>query len=89
MNKTLIAQFQRAYGHSNNFMTPTLLGYYEIPNGVAELSEGEGIFTEKLYGVTVVRNSQRDNDNSTCFTSKQEALDYIEGGCYAESESES
>jgi len=39
----------------NNFMTPYPIGFYEVKNGAAELSEGTGLDGESpMYGVSVV-----------------------------------
>jgi len=63
---------------SRNLMTPKVLDFIEIKNGVCELSEGRGIFTPKLYGVTVIVNRKKTDALSDCFTTIEEALNYIE-----------
>lgn len=64
-----------------NFFTPKFLGYVDIPNGVAEISEGSQPFAslsnEKMYGVTVVINGEKSSEKSTCLNSYSEVVDYI------------
>lgn len=61
-------------GH--NIMTPEVIDYYKLSSGYAELSEGRGIYKEKIFGVTV-----RGNTTGVCsqlFHSLSGAMDYIE-----------
>ena len=60
-----------------NFMTPTLLGYYKLRKGFAELSTGEGLHREPIFGVTV--SPDPDHAMSKLCFSHSEALRYIEG----------
>ena len=70
-----------------NFMTPNVLAYYHGNlRGKAvyvELSEGEGINHEPLFGVTFRRSNgselwrEPDGDLSMPFHSKAEAMAYI------------
>ena len=64
-----------------NFMTPSIISYIEIENGVAELSKGTGMSREDIFGVTVVRNGEADHDNSKMFYSMSAARAYINGNC--------
>ena len=62
----------------NNFMTPTALAYYEIDDDyVVELSKGEGLSRNTLYGVTVWTKKGEHTDLSRPFSSRSEAMDYI------------
>jgi len=69
-----------------NSFTPTLVAYYEIPNGVIELStvssrQPNGItksgFMEGVFGVTVVINNEMRSDKSNLLNNEREALEYI------------
>jgi hypothetical protein len=67
-----------------NFMTPDIIQRRELaPNVAYELSEGRGIWSEKLYGVTVrAVDSQGCEDKryaslSTCCHDRQGASNYI------------
>ena len=60
-----------------NFVTPTVLGYYSIKDGVAELSYGTGFRHEPIFGVTVVKNGKHDHELSNPFFDKKEAIEYI------------
>lgn len=60
-----------------NFITPYVIDYYEIKNGVCELSKGRGFFSDYLYGVTVVQNGIKNDEISTCFQEEEEAKNYI------------
>ena len=71
----------RAVVKNQNFMTPYLMGYREIPNGVAEITTGRGFEREKIYGVTVVRNGKHEHENSSMFHSMREVERYISAGC--------
>lgn len=68
-----------------NFMTPHIEGYYKLREGYAELSSGEGMTREPIFGVTV-RGLARANDDvgralererSKMFHSRKAAIDYI------------
>lgn len=63
-----------------NFFTPKFLGYVDIPNGVAEISEGDQPFASlpnsKMFGVTVVINGEK-SDKSTCLNSYSEVVEYV------------
>ena len=61
-----------------NFMTPNVTGYYDIKDGAAEISYGKGIFTDTIYGVTVVRNGAHDCDLSKMCDTLSETFDYVE-----------
>ena len=47
-----------------NFVTPDLLEIKTIGKHVVELSEGEGLAHEKIYGVTLL-SREKENDFST------------------------
>ncbi len=57
----LAEEFKRAV-RGNNFMTPTLVGYAEIPNGVVEITKGDGLERNAIYGVTVVVDGKQDKE---------------------------
>ena len=60
-----------------NFMTPNVIGYYQIANGVAELSYGMGFNHRYVFGVTVVQNKKHNSELSDLFFDKKEAIEYI------------
>jgi hypothetical protein len=46
--------FRIVYGSSKNFMTPDIIEYGNLtPYAAYELSSGEGIFNDKVWGVTI------------------------------------
>lgn len=59
----------------NNIMTPTILGYYKIAKGYAELSEGTGISRQSIFGVTI---RPGEAGESKMFYSRSAAESYIE-----------
>jgi hypothetical protein len=59
-----------------NFMTPSILAYFKLREGYAELSEGAGMNGEPIFGVTV-RPDPHPKRSKLCY-SEREALDYIE-----------
>lgn len=62
---------------SVNFMTPRILGYSSIKDGIAEISTGDKFLGIKMYGITVeIHNIKRD-DLSKCVHSMEEVEDYI------------
>jgi len=75
--KELKQQFQRVV-KGQNFMTPDVVKYVKIENGVVELSEGTGFRHEPIYGVTVVRDGENQHELSKCCNSMEEAMTYIE-----------
>lgn len=69
----------KAYGLSRNIMTPNLVEY-GLTNGYAwELSWGSGIFSDYLYGVSVVNVmlGTKEPDLSTAFETEAEAREHI------------
>lgn len=60
-----------------NIITPNLIGYRKIPNGIVEITEGTGFSNEKVYGVTVVQNGIHDHDKSKCCHSIEEVEEHI------------
>jgi hypothetical protein len=61
-----------------NFMTPNITGYYKLRHGYAELSRGEGIDRQPIYGVTVLPDPDSLGSRSKLFHSEQQARAYIE-----------
>jgi len=60
-----------------NFMTPNILSYTMSGDYEAELSSGKGIWSPKLYGVTVAKAGKKMNDLCTCFQDRKKAEEYI------------
>ena len=60
-----------------NFMTPNVIEYRKITNGVAEISTGRGFSGQTIYGVTVVRHGEHDHDKSDIFYSMEDAERHI------------
>lgn len=75
--------FLYVFGDSKNFMTPHIerYGVTQAGNYVYEVSSGEGIDRQPLYGVTVIdctgTKPVRDHDKSRSFTSKKEIGAYL------------
>lgn len=65
-----------------NFMTPNVLGYYLVPGGIAELSQGRGMTGQPLFGVTVGEGPSwpRLSQRSKLFSDRREAERYIAEG---------
>ena len=63
-----------------NFLTPTILDYGQRQEYVYELSEGDGIFGGKIFGVTVrnIKTKQDEHDMSEMFHSLNAAYRYID-----------
>lgn len=66
----------RGLFQGNNFMTPRVLAYYKLRKGYAELSEGEGMSRQPIFGVTV-RPEPKGVRLSKLFQSRAEAERYI------------
>lgn len=73
------------YGRSKNIMTPTILSYGLLPGGAYELTKGEGLSHDEIWGVSVVQvidrnrlKTKRKVDLSNVFYSKEEALSHIQ-----------
>lgn len=80
-NRTQEEIFKKAYGDSNNFMTPYLIGYGLInakKHIVYELSHGTDFEYNRIYGVTVTDGNERFYDDSQSFSSIDEALKHIQ-----------
>ena len=62
-----------------NIMTPIILRYQMIGNYAVELSEGEGIKHDKIWGVTVLdtKTGEFDSSRCDCFFSKERAERHI------------
>lgn len=74
--------FDKIFHGETNFITPDVLSYYTLKNGLyVELSQGEGITHEKIYGVTVIETNGKDyikrHDLSKPFHNKKDAIEYI------------
>lgn len=75
---------RKEYGDSTNPMTPRVIGHGKISKNVFyELSEGKGIISEKLYGLTIISvnkkgKTQRQYKLSNCFESLDEVKKHIE-----------
>lgn len=67
--------FRRAVKNPN-FMTPELIGHYDIKNGAAELTTGR-FMSLVMYGVTVVQDGKKADDLSQCFDNLEDAKEYI------------
>ena len=78
MMKTPKEIFREVYKGDPNFMTPNVLEYFGNEKLAIELSQGRGIFTPDLFGVTVIENGQKGSDKSECFTERSEAANYID-----------
>lgn len=85
MSKTELRTIYRSYGR--NVLTPIVLRTEFIPsiNTVIELSEGSGIFCDRLYGVTVLtfddhgRRIHHDDGLSQVFMDdREQAEQYFE-----------
>jgi len=64
-----------------NFMTPTVMFYAKILNGVIEVSKGRGITHHTIYGVTVVENGKVSHEKSgCCYTLSEVAETVVELG---------
>ena len=62
-----------------NFVTPNILGYVEIENGVAKISEGRGILSkDPIYGVTIVKNGKHDYELSKPFHDWKKLKQYVQ-----------
>ena len=63
--------------HGHNFMTPAKLAYIRIGDYEAELSSGKGIWSPRLYGVTVAKDGKKIDELCDCFQGRKEANEYI------------
>ncbi len=74
----------RVYGNSRNFMTPKVLATGKIsPRMAYELSTGEGISGEPIFGVSIVTvddagKTRRETELSDCFPTRELAVRHIE-----------
>jgi len=59
-----------------NFVTPHVLGYYSIKNGIAEIAEGI-LFNNSLYRITVVKNDKHIKTLSKCVNTLEEVEEYL------------
>ena len=78
--------FTEAYGGSVNFMTPKVIEkawlIKDCPGLVYELSSGKGIFSDIIYGVTIVeftknRKSEKRHYWCECFHSMDEVKTHL------------
>ena len=61
-----------------NIMTPELVGYAKIPNGVVEISTGTKFLGLELYGITVVQDNRKADSLCKCCNSMEEVNAYIQ-----------
>jgi len=74
----IAARFDRVFNGEKNFLTPNVLSYGKAGRLLWELSTGEGIEHEPIYGVTVINvDGGREHDLSGCFHSRAEAEEHI------------
>lgn len=60
-----------------NFITPQILGYVNLKNGIAEISTGSKFLDLDMFGVIVVNYGVKTNQDSKCFNSMEEVIKYI------------
>ena len=92
-NATIRSMFYSVFNGAVNFMTPTIEDYIRKGNLIIEISRGKGLFTPRIYGVTVLKVTeieaflQEDGNyyevektelNSGGFSTRFEADQYIE-----------
>ena len=70
---------RKCYNGEPNFMTPNVIEYMETDTLRIELSWGTGIFSDRMYGVTVVTPEGERTEHGSCFPTEQEARSYING----------
>lgn len=74
----------RSHVKGKNVMTPTVMSYGKAGEYIYELSKGRGIFSDIIYGITVVHPDKGKQDNlSTCCHTEQEIqehLNFLRGG---------
>lgn len=86
MNSATIKKiFNREFSGHTNLMTPIVLTYGKKNGHVYEISKGVGIFTDWIYGVTVLKLKENKNivdkradDKSSMFYSVKEAKEYCD-----------
>lgn len=61
-----------------NFITPDILGYLKINNSIIEISEGESLTKNTIYGVTVVKNNKHNHHLSKAEHSWSKVEEYID-----------
>jgi hypothetical protein len=73
---------QQAFARmGSNFMTPDVIRYQDLDNGLmVELSEGTGFDGQPIFGVTVL-NADKTPNHEACemFQSLKEAEQHIDG----------
>lgn len=70
---------KQEYGGSRNPMTRRVLSYGRLPFGAYELSKGEGIYHEPIWGISVV---QLNSDGTTKRLTKLGALVHSQRAAY-------
>jgi hypothetical protein len=60
-----------------NPITPGAIKYFDIPNGIAEISVGY-LFNRPMYGVTVIINGEHRHDLSFPFDCISKAYSYVD-----------
>jgi len=87
MNEKYIEEFKQWQKRHPNFMTPEIISILNEKDFIIEVSQGEGMYHEPLFGVTVFKQDKdkgniifaKDNDFSnknTCLFRKDEAINY-------------
>ena len=61
----------------NNFITPQILGYVNLKNGIAEISTGVKFLDLDMFGVTIVKHGVKSNHDSKCFNAMEDVIKYI------------
>jgi hypothetical protein len=80
MNRHEVNQiFRDAFNGGMNFMTPTVIERRALKDLVYEISEGTGLSSEPIFGVTVL-TKQAEHKHELCklFYSLEEAKEYVE-----------
>lgn len=83
MSKSAGGIIRKHYNKQPNIITPTVIAYgYVAYNIVYELSTGEGLTGNPIYGVTLVKvlpdgTTDDMSDSNKCLHSLEEANEYI------------
>jgi len=93
---TTTTELKPVHAHfpGRNIMTPTYIGAwrttYQGATAIAELTEGRGIYGQRIFGVTVRQDTKGTrfpgDDPSTLFYSQRAAMEYIANGCTKDKE---
>lgn len=72
--------FEKVFNKQKNFMTPHIVARGLRKNFAWEISSGEGIEHNTIYGVTIIKlPDEHRHDKSMLFDSHKEAKQYIHG----------